>query len=99
MDQLFVTTSKRFTTTFNFVDAMGVGRSFGRPPGRPRSSHQADAATRSAPRSRGKKGGELEKNPGPEAAILGKEGRETGSDGGVPGAAFYEASSVPEPCK
>jgi hypothetical protein len=29
MDQRFVTTSKQFTTTFNFVDAVGVGRSFG----------------------------------------------------------------------
>jgi hypothetical protein len=35
-----------------------------------------------------KRGRGSEKNPGPEAAILGKEGRETGSDGGVPGAAM-----------
>ncbi len=36
-----------------------------------------------------------EKNPGPEAAILGKEGRETGGDGGVPGAAGIGAGRVP----
>lgn len=29
MDQLFVTPSKQFTTSFNFVDVAGVGRSFG----------------------------------------------------------------------
>lgn len=41
------------------------------------------------------KGEGSEKDPGPEAAILGKEGRETGSDGGVPGAALWKARSVP----
>jgi lipid A 3-O-deacylase len=29
MDQHFVTTDKQFTTSFNFVDVLGVGRSFG----------------------------------------------------------------------
>lgn len=29
MDHRFVTTSKQFTTSFNFVDVVGVGRSFG----------------------------------------------------------------------
>lgn len=29
MDHHFVTTSKQFTTSFNFVDVVGVGRSFG----------------------------------------------------------------------
>ena len=28
-DQLFVTQTKQFTTAFNFVDVVGVGRSFG----------------------------------------------------------------------
>lgn len=29
MDQLFLTQTKQFTTSFNFVDVVGVGRSFG----------------------------------------------------------------------
>ncbi len=49
MDHHFVTTSKQFTTSFNFVDVVGVGRSFGQARGQEiglRLQHVSNAGIR-----------------------------------------------------